>query len=358
VVVYYVAHEAHLYTIRGHLRTPGRGRSLIPLSYERLCRRMTREFWWTLARQAYGQWRRSSLFTPEARLAARRMLQGLARCVRAPRRLPPSAYIFSDIERLSPETADRAAFLWRSLAGHAGTRLLNHPTRSMRRYELLRTLYERGINAFNVYRLSEARWPERYPVFLRRENDHKGPLSPLLASRDELERAVARLDQDGVSRDNLLMSEFCDTSDQRGLYRKYGAFLVGDRVFVRSVQFSRNWVQKHQDLDEPELVREERAYVEANPHREAIHEVFRLARIDYGRMDYGVLHGKIQVWEINTNPAIAGSPASRHGPRHWIQDHAHRQLSEALQQLARGAWPTGDAGPSAAPDTGPVSNRS
>ena len=51
-------------------------------------------------------------------------------------------------------------------------RVLNHPTTSMRRYELLRTLFERGDSSFNVYRLTECRQPQRWPVFIREENEH------------------------------------------------------------------------------------------------------------------------------------------------------------------------------------------
>ena len=53
---------------------------------------------------------------------------------------------------------------------------------------------------------------------------------------------------------------------------------------------------------------EESRYCETNPHEAWIREIFRLARIDYGRIDYGMLDGKPQVWEINTNPTIGRGP--------------------------------------------------
>src|SRR6266496_6263258 len=88
------------------------------------------------------------------------------------------AYIFSDVERLTPEQADILSAIWEELASSgSGVRLFNHPTRSMRRYELLRTLYKKGLNAYNIYRLSECRTPKRFPVFLRGENDHGGSLT-------------------------------------------------------------------------------------------------------------------------------------------------------------------------------------
>ena len=36
-----------------------------------------------------------------------------------------------------------------------------------------------------------------------------------------------------------------------------------------------------------------------------------MARIDYGRIDYGVLAGEPQVWEINTNPTIGRGPGPK-----------------------------------------------
>jgi hypothetical protein len=53
---------------------------------------------------------------------------------------------------------------------------------------------------------------------------------------------------------------------------------------------------------------EEIRYLDTNPHEAWIREVFRLARIEYGRVDYGILAGKPQVWEINTNSTIGRPP--------------------------------------------------
>jgi hypothetical protein len=36
--------------------------------------------------------------------------------------------------------------------------------------------------------------------------------------------------------------------------------------------------------------------------------MFDLARIEYGRIDYGMLNGRPQLWEINTNPTIWRGP--------------------------------------------------
>lgn len=221
----------------------------------------------------------------------------------------PGTYIFSDIERMGPVMTKRIANAWREIADlGAATRIFNHPSRSMRRYELLRTLFEDGKNVFNAYRLVECRRPQRWPVFIRDENEHTKNLTGLLNSPEELDAAVAEIFEAGGSREDKMVVEFCDTRDDRGLFHKYTAFLIGDRVIPRDFKRSPHWVVLARDAEATSRsIAEERSYIEANPHEQQIREIFRLARIDYGKIDYGMLGGRMQVWEINTNPNIFSS---------------------------------------------------
>jgi len=50
--------------------------------------------------------------------------------------------------------------------------------------------------------------------------------------------------------------------------------------------------------------REEIEYLHNNPHAKWLRESLALAKISYGRIDYGLRDSKPQVWEINTNPTI------------------------------------------------------
>jgi hypothetical protein len=61
------------------------------------------------------------------------------------------------------------------------------------------------------------------------------------------------------------------------------------------------------------MAREELEYVQRNPHEEELREIFAIANIDYGRIDYSILDGKVQTWEINLNPTIGRGlrPSSR-----------------------------------------------
>ena len=231
--------------------------------------------------------------------------------------LPTGAYIFADLERLTDAERAVAAHVWEQLqrAGE-GIRLLNHPQRALSRYDLLRALHQTGINQFRAYRLDEAGSP-RFPVFVRYEHRHEGSITPLLHTQDELDRAIAEAPIQDDDRRHLLVVEFCDTADQNGVYRKYGAFLIGDRVIPRGLMFDRHWVVKEFALIDDDKLREQDEYMNTNPHEEWIREVFRVARIDYGRLDYALLDGRPQAWEINTNPNIMRA-VSRYPGRHQM----------------------------------------
>ena len=253
------------------------------------------------------------------------------------RRLPGGTYVFTDFERLSPAAAERAAQVWRDLSGAGqGVRLLNHPTRSLRRFELLRALHDDGTNTFDVYRLADRRVPARFPVFIRRD-EHGGEVSPLLATPAALEAATEDLERRGVARDDKLVVEFCNTADAEGVFRKYSAFVVGERVVPAHIFFSRHWLSKRLSANQhtPAMLGEERCYFRDNPHADRLAALARRARVEFGRIDYGVHDGLLQVWEVNTNPQLP-VPLRSHAvtPQQVPQLHATMQdLAAALAAL-------------------------
>lgn len=263
-MIFYLATKAHLYATDVFLETLGRelaGR-IRPLSYERAARM---------------------------------------------RSLPAACYIFSDLERLEPAQTRQAAALWQALRDSgARCRLLNHPSRCLRRFELLRRLHQAGVNDFNVYRLTEGARTIRFPVFLRGEADHDGPASPLLHSHDELEAAIERLLDEGGSREDKLVIEFRDVSDGDGVYHRYGAIIVGGEILPGEAYFGRNWVVKGTSADcrSPAFRAASHRYMETNPFAREVAPIFKMAHVDYGRMDFAVTDGRLQVFEINTNPVL------------------------------------------------------
>jgi hypothetical protein len=254
------------------------------------------------------------------------------------RSLPRGAYLFTDLERLTPAQLQQAETFARYIAIQ-GLPVLNQPGKVLRRYDLLHLLYKQGINSFRVFRLEEQDDSIRFPVFLRQENEHNGPISPLLENASQLQSAL-NVEKE---RDSTLIVEYCDVADAVGIHRKYSAFLIGDRFIPRHLLFSKEWVTKYPELVDEALVEEERHYLfdVPHPHEPQIRTVFKKAGIDYGRIDYAYIDGRIQIWEINTNPTIA-TPLSR---THPLRVDAFKEIASRL----RAAFEEVAEKPSAAP---------
>jgi hypothetical protein len=231
----------------------------------------------------------------------------------AARELPVATYIFSDVERMRPEAKIQAARIWLALEQSGRpVRLLNHPIRAMRRPELLRSLYERGINSFNAYPARRPPATMRYPVFLRGAYDHDGPRTDLIHDRATLEAEIARLEASGLPRELALIVEFCDTKDADGLYRKYDAFIGDGEIFPTEKYFSSRWILKWGNnrvfdgipVDPAALTHEELIHARDNRHRDQLLRACAPTHIGYGRIDYALLGDRVQVWEINSNPDL------------------------------------------------------
>lgn len=217
--------------------------------------------------------------------------------------LPKATYIFSDLERLTVPGLQRIAHIWKQLAaGDPAIRLINDPLRVKRRYELLRHLHARGINSFNVRRAADVVNGCRFPVFIRREADHAGPTSPLIENEADLEAAIDALAARGAFRDDHIVTEFCGAPDDTGAFVKYGCFRVGDRIMPQNRLVGREWcVKKFEYFDETVIARD-LAYIKSTEHNETVRTVFDIAAVEYGRVDYSIVNGRLEFYELNTNP--------------------------------------------------------
>jgi hypothetical protein len=244
-------------------------------------------------------------------------------------RLPLGTWVFTEIDRLSEAERDMVTVACERLSAANGVaRVMNQPRRMLLRHDLLRAAHDAGMNRFRSWRANEVVFGRRertagadanvgaaalrYPVFVRFANRHTGNLTPLLDSPRQLETALASLMATRHRLDDLLIVEFCDTKDEHGIYRKYSAYKIGDRVVPRYLECSRDWMVKwDRRIFDRLRADEETRYLETNPHDSWIRGIFDLAGIDYGRVDYGVLDGAPQAWEINTNPTIGRGPGPK-----------------------------------------------
>jgi hypothetical protein len=226
-----------------------------------------------------------------------------ARLEQSKERLPPATYVFTDLDRLPPPSLYAAALRYRELRAK-GYRVLNDPARAMKRFGLLRALNRAGLNDFDAYSVESLERPTRWPVFLRLEGDHERPVSGLLSSPEELDEAVRSAVDAGFPRSAMIIVEYAAEPVIPGLYRKLSVFRVGDRMLGYTCVHEDQWLVKYgkKGIATPELYEAEYQLVAENPYGPALRAVFDLAGIEYGRADFGLVDGKPQIYEINSNP--------------------------------------------------------
>ncbi len=243
------------------------------------------------------------------------------------RNFPRATYVFTDLDRISTETLRNAGDVYRQIR-RRGFTALNDPACVLSRYGLLRALFLRGINQFTAYRAEDEVTPARWPVFLRTDGDHLGPLPDLYHTSDELQGGIAQAVRRGIPISRLLIVEYAAQPTRPGLFRKFASFRVGKRDFACTCVHDDQWIAKsgRPGIAPPELYDEELQIVRDNPHGPAVAAAFDIAHIDYGRVDFGIVDGAVQIYEINSNPAIAfptehPSTARKQAYQHFKQNY-------------------------------------
>lgn len=220
-----------------------------------------------------------------------------------------ATHIFTDLDRLPSWRLHEAALHYRRLK-QCGIKVLNDPAKFLGRFGLLRALNDAGINDFNVYRADDFQKPSKWPVFLRLEGNHAAPVSGLLEDEGELEEALRRAINEGAPRSALLIIEYNAEPVQPGIYRKLSVFRVGDRMLGYTCAHDNHWLVKYgnPNVTTPELYDEEYRLVAEDRYAEALRPAFDLAGIEYGRVDFGLVNGRPQIYEINSNPHVELNP--------------------------------------------------
>jgi hypothetical protein len=266
--------------------------------------------------------------------------------------LPRASTVFSAVDQLTRTERRLATRMWEALAAAAPElRLLNHPERVRCRHDLLHAAHAVGANAFRVCRPPRVPADLRYPVFVRLEHEHTGSLTQLIPDRRALRRTLLELLVRGYRWRDLMVVEYCNTADAHGDLYKYSAYCVGGTIVPAFLMVSADWVTKaNVRRVNDDTAREEFAFVQRNPHAEWVRAMFTLACIDYGRIDYGVLDGRPQMWEINMNPTIGrrqGSPSRLTDAQRLLREPTRSYVTARFQD----AWAHIDT---ASPAGGPV----
>jgi len=223
------------------------------------------------------------------------------------RSLPAGTYIFTGVTRLGANRLIAAARLYRHLQ-EAGCLVFNDPARVRTRYNLLRALHRTGINPFNVYSVEEEERPRRFPIFLRVSHLSHPPLTDLIWDQASLERAVEAAVHSGYPRNSLMIVEYAGEPVRDGVFRKSSVYRLGDHYVPDVWWYSRSWNVKA-DMDglaDEALYKEELRLIRENRYPKEVERAFELANIDYGRLDFGFVDGRVCIYEINFNPMLYG----------------------------------------------------
>ena len=221
-------------------------------------------------------------------------------------RLRPATYIFSDLDRLSYWELELAGALYARLQ-NAGFTVLNDPAKARMRCSMLRALHVAGLNDFNCYRADELPSVMRMPVFVRKARGHGMPLSDLLHSMDEVNGVLLKTAEAGLPAENLIVIEYAGEPVREGRFRKLAAFRIGGQIVPHIGVNDTQWLVKYgsaEGVGEDQYV-EEQETLQSNPYASHLMKAFQIAGIEYGRADFGFYKGRIQIFEINTNPFVS-----------------------------------------------------
>jgi hypothetical protein len=88
-----------------------------------------------------------------------------------------------------------------------------------------------------------------------------------------------------------------------------------------------------------ELYADELRMMHENPFAEPIWRAFEIAGIEYGRADFGLVGGRPQVYEINTNPQVKPGEPHPSATRMASMRIAWQKLLAAFRELDPGPLP-------------------
>ena len=259
------------------------------------------------------------------------------------KRLPAGTWIFTDHERLSAYELDLAARVAARLE-KGGARVLNHPARVLRRFDMLNALKLAGINRFSVWRAETFPSPDSVPVFIRNEYDHDAGNSPLIPDQAALESRLADLQQSGHSLVGKLVIEYSGAEICPGVWQRLQTYGIGGEIIAHTNVIDFRWhvkdagelglVESHPQFET--FLANEQEFISRNLYADVMRRAFALARIDYGRADFAIVNGAPQIYEINTNPNHANHAElfrAIHPRRAAIQKFSEDAVERALRAV-------------------------
>ncbi|MEX0970335.1 MAG: hypothetical protein WD046_07830 [Paracoccaceae bacterium] len=253
-----------------------------------------------------------------------------------------ATYVLTDFDRLKVADIEAAARFYDALQAR-GLRVLNDPRQFLPRDMLLRHLHRCGVNSFDIWRPGDGETPTRYPVFLRTIAAHRGALSELLDSAGQAETALREALAAGHPIADLVFVEYVGQPTAAGKFEKRAAHMLGDEIFAAPTANQAHWMAKfgEKGAGTPEGYRQELDETRAYPHTETLRRVFKIAGAQYGRADFALRDGRVEVFEVNTNPYFSFSESHPNPDRLQTLEILKTRLAESLRSIdtPRSIWP-------------------
>ncbi len=254
------------------------------------------------------------------------------------RRLPVAGYIMADFDRMHPWQIEIAGKVATRLQ-EAGLPVLNPPGRFVARAGLLRRLHAAGVNDFTCWLPGFGERPEKFPCFLRTIHSHRGVLSGLLDSAEAAEEALQQALAGGHVLCDLVFIEYrhAPPDGDDGRRRKLACYRVGAHIIPALAVTEYGWPVRHGQVNSatPEDYARDLAETRDYPHEAALRRAFDVAECSFGRADFGVVDGRPQIYEINTNPYLGFADDHPNADRRETDAVIARRLVAAVAELAQ-----------------------
>ncbi len=167
---------------------------------------------------------------------------------------------------------------------------------------------------------------------------HRGALTDLLHDRAAADAALSRaLGSGGLMRDLVFVEYAAEPQPETGSFQKHAAFRVGPHIIRANTVNDANWMAKagSEGVASAAHYLAERSEMDAYPHHDYVMRVFEFAGLQFGRLDFGIVAGRPQTYEINTNPMMKLTATHPNAVRSETMGLVKSRLVSALAEAAQ-----------------------
>jgi hypothetical protein len=135
---------------------------------------------------------------------------------------------------------------------------------------------------------------------------------------------------------HLIAVEYAAEPIAEGIFRKLAAYRIGDRIVPTPAVHQRSWIAKEGErgVVSETLYEHENNELHTNPYCDVLMRAFTIANIEYGRADFSIVNGRVQIYEINTNSALPDGGVQHPSPaRRDSLEYSWKEYVSALRAI-------------------------